>query len=268
MSTIRWTGEVDGDWDNVLNWSGGVVPANLDTVIFSGGDVSVTAGLSQTSLSLAGLFIASDYLGNIGTSLVPLGLSSSTLVTISGHNGSIYLDGILPTIRKVGGNGSVYLGGSLVVIELVSCGGILTSHDGTTLNVLTSIESTSCSGVEVTNIRGTSVIIDGLVMTHSDGVSGTVRMLSGTLVVTGSAGITSLLQYGGLVSQNSSAAIGETVLYSGTLSYSGNTTTGLNVTNTTMLGGLLDLSAPAASATIAYFAGTITPPIGGQLVLT
>ncbi len=268
MATLRWTGSVDGNWGVAGNWSSGAVPVDGDKVIFSGGGVSVTSGLLQPGLALAAVFVTGTYLGSIGTSTSPLALQSCVALTITGHNASIYIDGSLPLIRKVGGNGSVYLGGSLVMMEWVQAGGILTSHDGSTLQASASFVSSGCSGVSMTNIRSPDMTIDGVNITHATGEIGTIRILSGQLTVTGAATIASLLQYSGGVSHQSSAIPSSTVLYGGTLSYGSNPNLGLSVTNTTMIGGTLDLSGPTTAATIAYIAGTIIPPVAGQLVLT
>lgn len=53
-------------WDAAANWSGGAVPANGDEVIIDGGNVDLSYGLEQSSVTLAALIITQGYTGRIG----------------------------------------------------------------------------------------------------------------------------------------------------------------------------------------------------------
>lgn len=73
-------------WDNAANWSGGVLPANTDTVIFKDSAVSVCWGLDQNAIDLAELFIFQSYTGRIGLPLLSVAASSDGATQNAGAN--------------------------------------------------------------------------------------------------------------------------------------------------------------------------------------
>ena len=67
MATYTWVGTTSGDFSVNTNFSPNGNPADGDTVIIDGA-VSINAGLDQSSINLAALYIRETYTGQIGLS--------------------------------------------------------------------------------------------------------------------------------------------------------------------------------------------------------
>lgn len=53
-------------WNNILNWSTGVLPADGDTVYIDNSDVSILYGLAQNAVEPAAMHVAASFTGTIG----------------------------------------------------------------------------------------------------------------------------------------------------------------------------------------------------------
>lgn len=53
-------------WDNVKNWSDGIVPVSTDTVHFSNSDVSALYAIDQNAVTLTAMHVEQSYTGRIG----------------------------------------------------------------------------------------------------------------------------------------------------------------------------------------------------------
>ena len=66
MATRRWL-DVNGDWNNTANWSGGAVPVNGDDVYIEEGANNIVTNLNQSAVALNSLHIAKNFESNIGS---------------------------------------------------------------------------------------------------------------------------------------------------------------------------------------------------------
>lgn len=97
MATLKWSGATSGDFTVAGNWidtstgsASGSGPQNGDVLYFEDNAVSVDAGLSNASTTLAGLYIGQSYTGSIGTDAAPLIVDftgTDVPVDIGYHNG-------------------------------------------------------------------------------------------------------------------------------------------------------------------------------------
>lgn len=100
MATQIWTGAGDGiTWSSTANWASASVPATGDDVYFINGSSQITAGLSQSAVTLNSLNVYPGFTGAIGVvgptgaslaigiiTLVMLGSSGSN----SGNNSGVF----------------------------------------------------------------------------------------------------------------------------------------------------------------------------------
>lgn len=157
-STLRWTGGAgDNNWQTVGNWvdystgsAAGAAPATGDTVYVIDGSQSITAGLSNSSVNLVGLYFGERYTGNVGTTGAPLVISvasgtpifqykasgayanvqpgSSNITTakvISTGPGELRLVGGTTTTLQVGSSAKVYVQSGAIVTTIYEAGGSL-----------------------------------------------------------------------------------------------------------------------------------------------
>jgi hypothetical protein len=88
--TRVWSGS-DGDWSVAGNWDPVGVPVNGDSVILNGtNDVAITAGLSQSAVTLALLFIADDFTKDVASAASPLNIEYTKFVHRG--KGAVYID--------------------------------------------------------------------------------------------------------------------------------------------------------------------------------
>jgi hypothetical protein len=73
---IYWL-DVDGNFTNTANWSGGAAPANGDTVYILSGSQNIATNLNQSAVTLANLVIGMGFTGTIGTSSAYLQINST-----------------------------------------------------------------------------------------------------------------------------------------------------------------------------------------------
>jgi len=125
MATRRWLG-VDGDWNNVLNWSGGAVPVDNDDVVIDAGSIDITGNLNQAGVNLNSLTVTTGFKGNIGTNGTSLTIdangASPTGVKISMSGAYIYWNGTSTANITIGstGPGAFYMtGGSFSGVSFI-----------------------------------------------------------------------------------------------------------------------------------------------------
>ncbi len=87
MATTHFQGGT-GDWGDNANWSGSE-PVSTDTAIIDAGSVTVNAGLGNTAVDLALLWISPGYTGNIGSSGGRLEIAADLIVHLG--SGELWL---------------------------------------------------------------------------------------------------------------------------------------------------------------------------------
>jgi len=79
---LEWTGTVDGDLSDALNWDGGLPTAN-DIALFNTGSVDVTTG----SLTCSSCKVGKNYRGTIGSSSTYIEIAADEFTLASAHAG-------------------------------------------------------------------------------------------------------------------------------------------------------------------------------------
>ncbi len=144
MATRTWTGAVSGDWSNASNWSPTNVPVAGDDVYITSGSQNIYAGLDQSAVDLATLYIGystagpTGYTGTIGNSNAdPLKVGAAKVV-VNGGGGTHYLspggtynfDMFYMISTGITGSGTMNLTGP--VGSLIHTGGNIYLYSGTT----------------------------------------------------------------------------------------------------------------------------------------
>ena len=227
MAIITVWQSADGDWDNNASWSGGVPPANGDTVIFpANNSVSVTSNQDgQGAVDLAALLIQPGYVGNIGSSGTHLIISADRIV----HEGSgtlFYTDGAGTTdnviVNAVGNAAAATFSGTSLT-RIVVLGGKVTL-DGSiaaVANLEVSYVNAMQSDAEVIIENGagtiTTLLMSGGIVSSSAVI--TTAYVSGGILIQVSTGgaITTLYCLGGTVRYNTVSTLGEAQVLAGAL---------------------------------------------------
>ena len=84
MATIFWVGGTSTAWDTAANWSGGAVPSNSDTVVFTDSRITVNqnvAGATTTNVPL-NIYLDPSYEGNLGSSGTYLTFDASNITQV------------------------------------------------------------------------------------------------------------------------------------------------------------------------------------------
>ena len=92
MATRRWL-DVDGDWTNVANWSGGAAPAGVaaDSAVIDSGSQNITLNVDQNAVELLSIKVGPNFTGNIGGTGNPLKIGSAETWIAGG--GEVWLEG-------------------------------------------------------------------------------------------------------------------------------------------------------------------------------
>ena len=69
MATVAWTGNTDGDWNTVTNWSTGALPNAGDDVIFNTTSRDVTVSSSVASTNYGSIRVLPGFTGKLGVSI-------------------------------------------------------------------------------------------------------------------------------------------------------------------------------------------------------
>lgn len=242
-------------WSNADNWSGGVVPADTDTVYIDNSSVSILYGLDQSAIEPAAMHVGLSFTGEIG------------LPEINAEGGyyeyrSQYLS-IGPAILKIGagdGNGS----GRIKINTTADACALTVFASGASADALPAVIWKGTEATNSLNLQGGSlgVAIFGAevatlaTINQSGGslVCGAGTTLSGALTKSGgttefnSAIATSLTQTGGETEIYGTGAVALLVLQGGSVLY--NTTGALGGASIVSGSGVLDFSGHAVTTTV------------------
>lgn len=78
MAVRTWQ-DVDGNWANTANWSGGAVPVDTDTIVIATGNKDIASGMDQSAVDPAAVYFGEDFSGTVGTPASPLKLGTVTM---------------------------------------------------------------------------------------------------------------------------------------------------------------------------------------------
>lgn len=102
------------NWGSTGSWADNTVPIDGDDVAIYEGSQVVSAGLNQSSINLASLFVGPDFHGSIGSASAPLQINvdsaSDSVLTWSGRGGYCKIAGTVNN-AKVNGAGRFYAAG-------------------------------------------------------------------------------------------------------------------------------------------------------------
>lgn len=77
MANNFWL-DVNGDWNNVLNWSLGAAPVTGDSVYINSGSQNINTNVSgHSGVTLASLNIGAGFTGQLGTTATPLAIGAT-----------------------------------------------------------------------------------------------------------------------------------------------------------------------------------------------
>lgn len=271
MATVVWTGNTDGDWNTVTNWSTGALPGAGDDVIFNTGSRSVTISSSVAATNYGSLRILPGFSGKLGVAGTKLEVDATNLI-LATDQAQVHLDGdyttgviteIFPasstlngvtfgtsssfsTLRIVGGRGTVEFAGTVTTVQMLQAG-------QATLSVL----STATTFQNL--VMDSGEVITSKTLTTAD-VSG------GSLELSSTAGATTVnLTDAGTLRHNSSGTVATLNVFDKSASATtvGNSTsTGAVFTNTNLYDGTIDERNGAATTT---FSNGITILGGGVI---
>lgn len=227
MAVRTWKGS-DGttpySWAVAGNWEEGAVPVNSDEVVIPAGSQKITAGLNQSSVTLAGLQIEVGFDQDIGTSSGYLQIGLSAAASIQTTAGQQFLD----------------FGSSNVNVEVLGSGSASTGQNA--INVVG-------SNLATVSIIGGSVGI-ATPLAKSSTVA-TLRVLGGSVWCGQNVTLTTLNMYGGSVLQQCSATT--STVYSGTLTTKGSGT----ITTGNLYAGTMRLNSTGTITTLNAYGGSI-----------
>jgi hypothetical protein len=163
-----WIATTAGNWSDPNNWSGNILPAATDQVIFDGasganGNCTLTAAVTIGSLTISGYSGTIDLGSNSMSVSLGSGISIFSTATISGsgsltitHNttGSVTFSGTTFNVPVTSTSEDVYLNGSTfnAVSSFTKDGTAATHSDnlsdgGNTFNATTTISCPDCNGL-------------------------------------------------------------------------------------------------------------------------
>jgi hypothetical protein len=223
MATAVWQ-DVDGDWNNTSNWTGGAgtggVPANNDTAVIASGTVDITDNLT-TGLTGITLKIGSGYTGSIGTSSTWLDIDGG-LFEFSGGGTSCYMAGTWTNVRVNDGIASPTMlswrnssATALTNLKIRGGQGTVTVNSNGSLVTYEMVGADSASLVIDASVSGiTTGLIETGRVTISSNCSGTTDVLGGVLTIDGAATVGTLeVHPSGVVVHKTSGAMTTTNLY-------------------------------------------------------
>ena len=227
MAVRTWSGgdaTTPYDWSVAGNWQEAAVPVSTDEVVIPAGSQKITAGLNQSSVTLAGLTIEVGYDQNIGSSSGYLQIGLSAAASIQTTSGQQYLDfGSSNVNVEVLGSGSAstgqnainLIGSNLATVSIIGGSvGIATAlSKSATIATLRILGGSVWCGENVTlttiDLYGgsvlqqcsstTSTVYGGTLSTKSTGTITTGNVYDGTLRLNSTGTITTLNAYGGSV---------------------------------------------------------------------
>jgi len=244
MADRYWL-DVNGNFQDTSNWSGGAVPVDGDNIFILEGSQDIVTNVDLTGVSAsdapAKLVIGDQFVGNIGTSGSPLAFDSVTTLEINNQTpGEIYLaPGNVTTaniVRTGPGSKSAYISSGTIAT--------LNAQNPTHL----SIGTVTLSGA-VNLMGGTTRIEDGATAT-----SATINQSAGTSLIAPDVG--TINHYGGESEfSGDSVTLGAVNVFGGTWEGTGD---GLVLTTLVVRGGICELGTTPTAKTIGT--GTVYGP--------
>lgn len=231
-------------FDNAQNWSGGVAPANSDTLVFDNGSVACCYNINS-SLTGVTLNVNPGYSGTIGLPFINASGNvayaeyRTTSLTLAGGTAVVNapscqqcnlafgantttvrvlatgqrLTSSIPPLLIIGGNSSSILdvtkGDVGVAYYLGQTAQFPTVNTGYATNANADVTMTLGAGCTLTTItkNGGSITVSANATTITQGVSG------GSVTLTDAVTVTTINAYGGTVNLNSTGTIGTINLY-------------------------------------------------------
>ena len=227
MAVRTWSGNdstTPYSWAVAGNWEEGSVPVNSDEVVIPAGSQKITAGLNQSSVTLAGLTIEVGYDQDIGSSTGYLQIGLSAAASLQTTSGQQFLD----------------FGSSNVNIEVLGSGSASTGQNA--INLVG-------SNLATVSIIGGSVGI-ATALAKSATVA-TLRVLGGSVWCGANVTLTTLNLYGGSVLQQCSSTT--STVYGGTLSTKGSGT----ITTGNLYAGTMRLNSTGTITTLNAYGGSV-----------
>lgn len=268
MANPVWQGDditVPNDWSDADNWDTGSVPVSTDSVYLRNNSVNVSAGLSQSAVTLTLLEIEASYTGEIRSGTTELAISATTL-NIGRHLGTGTPAGSTGILINLGSNQStvniwksattsydtygepIKLRGTHASNVLNLYGGIVgigtrDPDDTATFATVNALGGTlnMTSGVTLTTVN-----VDGATVTAASNVT-TWNHTSGTATLNGSATLTTLSHKAGTFHHQSTGTITTANVFAGATL---NKWSGASTITTTNLYSTIDLS--EATGTITF----------------
>ncbi len=229
-------------WDNVDNWGGSAIPADLDTIYVDNSDTSILYGLLQSAIEPTAMHVPMSFTGTIGTPEVNadgtqyyeyrptyLQIGPAALTVGAGEgtgSGRIKIDSTsdvcalavlntgtsaddLPAFLWKGTNASNTLTMLAGTVGVAVFGG-----ETATLATFTVSGGELALGSGVT-LSGALVVNVGLVRINSL-VDGSLTVNGGTVIIEGTGAVDQLTVNGGTVIYNTSGTLGGNTVVSGT----------------------------------------------------
>lgn len=282
MATVAWTGNTDGDWNTVTNWSTGALPNAGDDVIFNTTSRDVTVSSSVASTNYGSIRVLPGFTGKLGVAGTKLEVDATNLI-IATDQAQVHLDGDYTTgvITEVF-NGSASSPGvtfgtasSFSTLRIVGGGSVIEfAGTLTTLQVLQAPRVTV--SVLSTASAFTNLLMDSGEVTTAEAIT-TADVSGGSLELTGAAGATTVnLTGAGNLNHNSTGTVAtlnvfDTASLASTVNNS--TSTGAVFTNTNLYDGTVDERNGAANTTFTngitiVGEGIIRPDVSRILTVT
>tara|TARA_R100001510_G_C7653612_1_gene211920 strand:- start:815 stop:1663 length:849 start_codon:yes stop_codon:yes gene_type:complete len=282
MALVVWTGNTDGDWNTVTNWSTGALPNAGDDVIFNATSRDVTVSSSVASTNYNSIRVLPGFTGKLGVAGTKLEVDAANLI-IATDQAQVHLDGdyttgviteIFPTsstvtgitfgtsssfttLRIVGGQGTVEFAGTVTTVQMLQAG-----------NAVLSVLSTASAFVNL--VMDSGEVITSESITTADVSGGSLELLN-------SAGATTVnLTDSGTLRHNSTGTVAtlnafDTATLATTADNS--TSSGATFTNTNLYDGTIDERSGSATTTFTnginvIGSGLIRPDVTRILTVT
>jgi hypothetical protein len=271
--------DVDGDWENVANWSLAHAPISTEIAFITDGTQDIDTNLAQSAVTLADLRMGPGFRGTLGASGNPLeinganfdfesggpscwvdGTWSGNVIVRGGTNSDdlLQLDGDIGTLKVLGGLGTVTVAANSV-LDFVDM------HGAPNAKLVLNDNITSLDDVEISSGKATIYAA----------ITGTLTARStGNVIIDGSNTVAAIvMEPGGVVRYDSSGTLTTLTGWSGFFNGTRNANSLVQITNCeTHEGFTLDLRSGLNNWTlpngIIYNGGNVRPPIGSTLTIT
>lgn len=268
MANPVWEGDTDSDWSVATNWDTGSVPVSTDSVYMRNNAVNVSAGLSQSAVTLTLLEIEASYTGLIRSGTTELAISATTC-NIGRHSGTGTPAGSTGILLNLGSNQSavnIYKSattsydtyGEPLKIRGTHASNVLNLYGGI-VGICTRDPDDTATFATVNALGGTlnmtsgttltTVNVDGATVTAASNLT-TWTQGSGTSTLNGSATVTTLSLKGGTFNHGSTGTATTVTVFEGATL---NKVFGAATFTTLNLSGVLDLSETNGTLTVTTF---------------